>query len=862
MCTRAPSCGWWLPALASAALIGCAGGGSGGGPADTPAPTVVGTAVDGSPVPAITLTTPPVEATDTNLPSLLGALAFPLYAITAPSNVLGTRVGTPHGAITIHHARAAGPWATSFPAGAVTNPDATSLSATRAGTATRHMEMWGDAKTGWSLAHSRVGMFSFVDGGVGRTLMFYFGAETPTADLPVSSHPGLGSARYDGRTVGLMTGGATSRFTGDIRLVVDFARDRLDGIVTGLTLEGPGGGQPLGTSFIIDTASGPVGFIRDGGGTALDAPLTALDDATGARTACCGTLVARFFGPAAREVTGGWRFDGAGGSLQAVFGASRDPSLSLEPVVVDATAVPASFIIPTDTTYPLYASDGSVAGTRRLQPGGLDLRYLGDGAAQRVVFLPGEIAPLSQAESVAAQSGFRWQESGLADASAGPLAWSRYGRLSTAGGTEPMESNWHFGAQTPAGGIPSEGRGHYIGRTAGTLVRADGRESLSGLIDLTVDFALARASGRLSALEATAADGRRRSLDSLAIHGTPDGSGVWSPHFEAELRGTDDRPAGTLTGRLFGPSAQEVAGGWTAAMSGGTANGAFGARTTEAAQPAGPIALLPWEAASGTRFTLGQIAVRVTATGPTQLPAMTSLEPGPSFLTPLPGGDLLLETSRSANLAFTTFGREAFVNAVVPLEGLPAAMQIHRSAVADDRRLLIAGEGTLSHLRFGYWEDRPGATGTATAGFFHAGQETPPSRMPLQGSATYLGAAVGQFVTPSQQGTLHAALRLDADFGSGTVSGRLSSLVVRSLHPASTAGASPFANIELTGDLLPGTAAFSGAALARNAAQEAVASGAMAGRFHGREAQEVGGHWQVSSPASDVQAWGAFGGTR
>ena len=257
MRTQAPSRRWWLPALASAAFIGCAGGGSGGSPADTPVPAAIGTAVDGGPVPAITLTAAPVEATDTSLSSLLGALAFPLYAITAPSNVLGTRVGTPDGAITINHTRAAGPWATSFPAAAVTNPDATSLSATRAGTDTRHMEMWGDATTGWSLEHARLGMFSFVDGGVGRSLLFYFGAETATADLPLSSHPGLGSARYDGRTVGLMTGGATGRFTGDIRLVVDFARDRLDGIVTGLMLEGPGGGQPLGTSFLIDTASGP-----------------------------------------------------------------------------------------------------------------------------------------------------------------------------------------------------------------------------------------------------------------------------------------------------------------------------------------------------------------------------------------------------------------------------------------------------------------------------------------------------------------------------------------------------------------------------------------------------------------------------
>jgi hypothetical protein len=862
MRTRATPCRWWLPPLASAAFIGCAGGGSGGSPADTPVPAVIGTAVDDGPASASTLTTAPVEATDATLHSLLGALAFPLYAITAPSDVLGTRVGTPDGAITINHERAAGAWATSFPTAAVTNPDATSLGATRTGTDTRYMETWGDATTGWSLAHSRLGMFSFVDGGVGRSLLFYFGAETATADLPLSSHLGLGSARYDGRTVGLMTGGATGRFTGDIRLVVDFARDRLDGIVTGLMLEGPGGGQPLGTSFLIDTAGGPVGFTRDAGGAALDVPLAAMDDATGARTACCGTLVARFFGPAAREVAGGWRFDGAGRSLQAVFGASRDPSLSLEPVIVYATPVPVSFIMPTDTTYPLYAADGSIAGTRRLDPGGLDLRYLEDGAAQRVVFLPGEIAPLSQAASVASQSGFRWHEFGLADASAGQLAWSRYGRLSAAGGHEPVESSWHFGAQTPASGIPSGGRGHYIGRTAGALVRADGLESLSGLIDLTVDFSLARASGRLSALEATSADGRRRSLDGLAIHGSPGGSGPWPPYFEAELRGADDRPAGTLTGRLFGPSAQEVAGGWTAALGGGTASGAFGARTTDASHPAGPVALLPWEAASGTRFTLGQIGARTTATGPTQLPAMTSVEPGPSFLTPLPGGDLLLETSRSANFAFATFGREAFVDTVVPLEGLPAAMHIHRSAVADDQRLLIAGEGTLSHLRFGYWEDRPGTPGTTTAGFFHVGQETPPSRMPLQGSATYLGAAVGQFVTPSQKGTLHAALRLDADFGSGRVSGRLSSLVVRSLHPASTAGASPFANIELTGDLLPGTAAFSGAALARNAAQEDVASGTMAGRFHGREAQEVGGHWQVSSPASDVQVWGAFGGTR
>ena len=241
---------------------------------------------------------------------------------------------------------------------------------------------------------------------------------------------------------------------------------------------------------------------------------------------------------------------------------------------------------------------------------------------------------------------------------------------------------------------------------------------------------------------------------------------------------------------------------------------------------------------------------------------MTGLEPGPSFLTPLPGGDLLLETSRSANLALTTFGREAFVDTVVPLEGLPAALQIHRSAVADDQRLLIAGEGALSHLRFGYWENRPGAPGTTTAGFFHVGQETPPSRMPLQGSATYLGAAVGQFVTPSQQGTLHAALRLDADFGSGTVSGHLSSFVVRGLHPASTSGAPPCASIELTGDLRPGTSAFTGTAMARTATQETVASGAMAGSFHGREAQEVGGHWQLRSPATDVQAWGAFGGTR
>jgi hypothetical protein len=133
---------------------------------------VIGTAVDDGPASASTLTTAPVEATDATLHSLLGALAFPLYAITAPSDVLGTRVGTPDGAITINHERAAGAWATSFPTAAVTNPDATSLGATRTGTDTRYMETWGDATTGWSLAHSRLGMFSFVDGGVGRSLLF------------------------------------------------------------------------------------------------------------------------------------------------------------------------------------------------------------------------------------------------------------------------------------------------------------------------------------------------------------------------------------------------------------------------------------------------------------------------------------------------------------------------------------------------------------------------------------------------------------------------------------------------------------------------------------------------------------------
>lgn len=857
--------------VAALALAGCGGGGGGGGSGAAPAGGLI-LPNEGTPVAAAALTTSPVVA-DPASPSLLdalvGALVFPLYPLRATAVAEGTRTERSDGSLTITYRSSTGPRSFTFAPGEFTSVSPEGFIAEK-GLSTLYSEFWADATQGWRLDYSRLGTFFFTDSGSSQVQLFYFGAETPAGQMPTSTAPSLGTAQYDGKTSGYVFGTNPGTLSGDVRLLLNFATDRFTGVITNLITEGvTGGTQPLGVSFVVDTAGNDARITREAVGGSITGRIAAVDDSTDTRISCCGNIVGRFFGPNARELTGGWLYDVNDLSIRAVFGTTRDTAQILDPGAVLASTSAQRVETAPGTSFPMYSLD-AVDGIRTQTPTGLALVYADQGFPVPLTFASSDIATAGGI-TTATRSNAIWREHGSVDPSSpsGALVFSRFGHLDATDASAPTQRFFAFGYETPVIAIPPSGRAEYFGRTTGTYTSGTTVESLAGLVNLVADFAVGSLTGRLSALTVTDAGGTSRALGHIAVlNGEILGPSANGSHFTAALNpGTND---GNLSGRFYGPGLEEAAGVWTLPVGSDLAQGSFGARTGAATHPSGTAALTPWTSSTGTTFLTTDVVVQSAYATIASVPVITNVQtlgsasPLATLLRPDGDGGIVWQFGGRPQI---TLPGDAFDTRVSAFTTPYPVMQTRQVADEDGFAMHVAGEGYLSYARFGYWEDSTVSALDRTTGFFAAGRETPLAQMPATGVATYNGATLGMGLSGDGLARLTGALAMTVNFDTRTMSGEITNL--RAEYLVTAPGATPgnafaistlrMSTLNIVGNGFTGPA---GGFVGSGAGETAVASGTMTGQFFGPQAQEIAGKWEVQSPTESIRAWGAFGATR
>jgi len=162
-----------------------------------------------------------------------------------------------------------------------------------------------------------------------------------------------------------------------------------------------------------------------------------------------------------------------------------------------------------------------------------------------------------------------------------------------------------------------------------------------------------------------------------------------------------------------------------------------------------------------------------------------------------------------------------------------------------------AGAGqVLSASAYGLWLYTD-AQNTAQIGSFAFGNLTPSGSVPVTGSATFNGFAIGADSTPNG-GSVYAVqgnAQIIANFATQSVTTNLTNLSVRNppYAPAATIGSLPN---------LTGTSTISGNAYA-GAISGGTLTGTINGNFYGSAAQETAGVWQASGGGN---TWiGSFG---
>lgn len=860
----------WISALTAAlALAGCGGGGSGGGGGTPVSPS--GGVVrpdEGTPVAASALAAQAVEATGstTLLQTLAAAVALPLYPLRTTAVAEGVRSQATDGSITVTYSTAAGPRSMTFLPSDVTSSDPGGFVAER-GTATLYSEFWADPALNWQLDYSRLGVFFFSDQGTPKVTLLYFGTETPAASMPVSSAPNLGVAQYDGKTSGYIFGNTPGTLTGDVRLLVNFARDEFGGVITNLVTDASGTDQPLGVSFLVDALADDAKVTREAVGGSIKGTLAAIRDSDSTRISTGGTLVGRFFGPAADELSGGWIYEvddpaNAGNdiAIRAVFGTVRDTTANLDPAAVTAAGSTARVGAATGTLFPMYALE-AVDGTRTQTAGGLALTFSDGGFPRPLAFQAGDIQSAGGI-TTATSTEATWHEFTDVDSVNGALAYARFAHLSVPDATAPTDRFHTFGYETPPANVPTIGRAEYYGQAVGRLAAGPSVDALTGLVQLQVDFDENAVTGKISALRATDSANQTRAIGSIVIiEGEIGENNAIGAHFVATLNPSSDD--GRMTGRFYGPGVEEVAGAWNVALPEGLAEGVFGARSAAASHPSGAPRLAPWGASAGEAFVLHETMVRADYASVSTAPVMTAVSGspgfGPSSLTVLADGGLRLDTTVDGGAVQGELVGDAFDTRSASFAAAQPVMQTYGHADETPYAIELGGPGYLSYARFGYWEDRSAGLLEQYRGFFYAGRETPVAEVPAQGTATYVGATIGQGLGAQGLARLHGALSLDVDFATNAVTGSLSGIVATYLAPTNASTTFDFSSVDITATRAPGTSTFSGTTAAQPGAG-GTATGTVQGGFFGPQALEVGGTWNVDN--GTVKAWGSFGGTR
>jgi hypothetical protein len=178
---------------------------------------------------------------------------------------------------------------------------------------------------------------------------------------------------------------------------------------------------------------------------------------------------------------------------------------------------------------------------------------------------------------------------------------------------------------------------------------------------------------------------------------------------------------------------------------------------------------------------------------------------------------------------------------------------------------------TLNYALPGVWIVS-GASSTSV-GAFMAGMQTAANAVPTLGTASFLGygrgsmfnpAALGSASNPTGVGLIEAYVTVNANFGSGAITGNL---VTWGVFDTSSVGASATTEsngIGFSAQIAAGTNSFTGTTSATSApptangfALKANAAGTIDGQFYGPNAQEVGAVWTLSDgTGSEIGSFG------
>ncbi|NLS25985.1 hypothetical protein S2M10_09650 [Sphingomonas sp. S2M10] len=609
---------------------------------------------------------------------------------------------------------------------------------------------------------------------------FTYGVETPDAAVPRA-----GSGAYAIDLVGSLGYGVLESLVGGGTLQVDFLTGQI--VTSGEVREvSTSTGATITSSTFVGLAQLAAGGNAFSGAFAFSGG------------DLVGTLDGRFYGPAAEEVGASWSAANADGRAAAGVLIGRQSGAQAGNASLASLTASQIFTGEAATLGASYddASGALTATGTTAQP--VTVSY--DAASGNYIVISGArtgVFPASASSSGGDQ---------LTLDALGGLRYVRAGRWSSSassnGITTAVIDSFAFGMATAASALPRTGSASYAVTLAGALADASqpGPLALTGNGTLRADFA----SGAIATSGAVTASFTDATNAVTSSTGSFSGSATLSSSANsftgalnlAVLSGYN----GALTGRFYGPGAEEV--GASAALT--ATNGAVGAVSLVGGTSSGSL-----------------------AAGSSLAPPEVSGTAADGYgVTGLPG---LSETL----VLLTAADREAITSDV--------GFDLYRKAIAAgtvQARIYDAGKGPLA-LSYASFAELAYLANDAAAGsdpqrwYLPFGQRTTADQMPRTGTAGYAGQVFGTGTVGGADYALGGTSSFTVDFARASAAGSLA------ITGSGAAGSQDF-----------GSFAFQGAGISANgftgALSAAGGAGSLTGWFFGPQAQEIGARFDAT----------------
>lgn len=405
-----------------------------------------------------------------------------------------------------------------------------------------------------------------------------------------------------------------------------------------------------------------------------------------------------------------------------------------------------------------------------------------------------------------------------------------------------------FGFPTLSTAVPRSGSARYTTDVFG-LASTPGTEPRvfqgAGIFD--IDFQVGQYSTSTSLTETGLVSGGGVLGGGIELIGTGRLSGT-DGSFSGDIiyGGSSVRVAGTLSGRLFGPAAQEL-------------GASFSASNTDGSTVAGSLTAQRTTGNAGVNFTLTNLTMPQFFGTSEALLTVTTFDGVPGIQARSTTMGSTLNDRTSGNFAYAPGtsilpGGEFTVTAIVPG---PANFTTYEKTFADQKvRLELFKPGSantqlaLTYASFGRWSstNKNNVVNTSSRVFFTYGLNTPAGLLDARtGTATYNGIVAGGGANQTTSATYDVAgtSRFDVNFSTQAMSGALA------LRGTSTNGAGDvdFGSYDFSGRL-PSFFRGSVAAITRGGTM----AGELTSSFFGPAGEEIGGPFVLTTPAGSPVA--------